>query len=272
MLFFGFLFACSVVLSMIDLAPHNPYGLVLQSPVIIAPGCALSLRELDPARVGAVVTHRAVARTSLEQRNRWSSVPAGIVFERLPTVKLRTLLEADAKRWVRAPVPVLLCLRGCADEVGEMVARLEMIESLAGLVLEVQADQAAVSVAAARDQTALPLLVVLPNGTTQFAASCVDAGADALIVQAYPPAAAIVDGELFEGVLVGPSVAPRTLLALRSIAATVSVPLIAFGGVADAHIAQHCIAAGATALMVDGALYGDPHAPQRIGRILGGNV
>jgi dihydroorotate dehydrogenase (NAD+) catalytic subunit len=256
---------------MIELAPHNPYGLALQSPVIVAPGCALSLRELDPASIGAVVTRRAVIRPVIESRNRWSTTPAGIVFERLPTVKLRALLETDSKRWARSPVPVLLCLSGSADELGEMAARLEFVESLAGLVLEVQADQAAFSVSAVRDQTALPLLVIVPVGNTSVAAPCVNAGADALVVQAYPPAAAVVDGAAFDGVLVGPALVPSTLLALRTIAAEVTVPLVALGGVADPQIARQCMATGASAVMVDGALYGDPSAPQHIGRELGRN-
>lgn len=254
---------------MIELAPHNPYGLALQSPVIVAPGCALSLRELDPAAIGAVVTRRAVMRTLSESRNRWNTTPAGLVFERLPTVKLRALLETDAKRWARAPVPILLCLSGSADELGEMTARLDLIESLAGLMLEVQADQAAISVSAVRDQTALPLLVIVPAGNTSVAAACVDAGADALVVQSYPRAAAVVDDEVFDGVLVGPALMPSTLLALRAIAAEVTVPLVAFGGIADSYIARQCMAAGASAVMVDGALHGDPSAPQRIGRELG---
>jgi dihydroorotate dehydrogenase len=131
-------------------------------------------------------------------------------------------------------------LSGSADELDEMTARLDLVDSLAGLVLEVRADQAAVSVGAVRAQTELPLLIIVPAGNASVAAPCVDAGADALVVQAYPQAAAIADGEVFEGVLVGPALAPHTLLALRSIAADTDIPLIAFGGVANPTIAKHC--------------------------------
>jgi dihydroorotate dehydrogenase len=52
----------------------------------------------------------------------------------------------------------------------------------------------------------------------------------------------------------------------------VDVPLIALGGVADVELARQCLAAGAQALLIDGALYGDPAAAQRIGAALQRNA
>lgn len=256
--------------AMIELAPHNPYGLALRSPVIVAPGCAAPLRDLDLALIGAVATRTAVLHTPPEGRRRWAAVPAGVVFERLPTIRFRTLLQAEAKRWLRSSVPVLLSLRGTPDDLAEMTARLEQVEGIAGII--VQSDDAAgivPAVDAARSQTTLPLLTILPP---QFdpatTAEIVAAGTDALIVGAYPPAAVVVDGAVIDGVLVGPTLVPWTIRALQQVASVVNVSLIALGGVADATIARHCIAAGATALMIDGALYGDPVAPHRIAAAL----
>ncbi len=254
----------------IDLAPHNPYGLALQSPVIVAPGCAAPLRDPDSAQLGAIVTRTAVLHGRYTPQSRFASVPAGVVFERLPVTRLRTLLQTEAKRWARLSLPVLLCLQGTADELAEMAVHLEALDALAGVVIEVQAEQAQLGVTAVRDQTALPLLVMLPAETPEIAAECVGAGADALIVQAYPHVAAVANGEVFEGQLLGPTLAPRTLHALRRAAELVEVPLLAFGGVADEQIARQCLLTGATGVLVDGALYGDPYAPQRIGLALRG--
>lgn len=250
---------------MIELAPDNPYGLALQSPVIVAPGCAAPLRDRDIAHVGAIMTPTAVLHTPAAGRARFASVPAGVVFERLPVVRLRTLLQAEAKRWARFPLPVLLSLQGTADELAEMTALLEAFDMLAGLVIAVEAEHVDLAVTAVRDQTALPVLVTLPSESLGLAGTCVAAGADALIVQAYPRISAVADNEVFDGQLVGPTLAPHTLHALRALAAEVKVPLLAFGGVADDRIARQCLYAGATSVLVDGALYGDPYAPQRIG-------
>ena len=257
---------------MIELAPHNPYGLALQSPVVVAPGCAAPLRDLASAHLGAIVTPTAVVHPPYPGKARFVSVPAGVVFERLPVMRLRTLLQTEAKRWARLPLPVLLSLQGTADELADIVALLESFDTLAGLVLTVQVEQAPIGVTAVRDQTALPILVMLPAGASELAAECVAAGADALIVQAYPEVSAVAGDEVFEGRLVGPTLAPHTLYALRKVAAQVAVPLLAFGGVADERIARECLEAGATGLLVDSALYGDPFAPQRIGSALLANA
>lgn len=256
---------------MIDLAPHNPYGLTLASPIIVAPGCVQSWRDLDPGTIGAAATRVAVTHGVDERPIRWGAVPAGVVIERLPTARLRTLLQSEATRWARAAVPVLLTLRGAPNELAEMIDRLETIESVAGLIVQPvgSIEACADGVAAARDRTALPLLPLLPPMIApDFIGTIVEAGADALIVGGYPAAAAGAGGAMIEGSLIGPTLAPWTLHALRKTRSVTDVPLIALGGIASADIARQCLAAGASALMIDGALHGDPSLPQRIGATL----
>jgi hypothetical protein len=257
---------------MIDLAPHNPNGLLLRSPVIVAPGCDSALSRDELLVVGAVATRTAMLHSPRIGIVRWSSSPAGVVFERLPTVDLRTLLR-ESRRWTRSPAPILLSLYGTADELSEMVAQLEAVEGIAGLLLEVNEVGIDTAVATVRAQTMLPLLTLLPHGPTieLFAAEAVAAGADALVLCSYPLVTGVSEVP-FEGLLVGPALAPVTLQALRQVKASVDVPLVAIGGVADAELAQHYLQAGATAVMVDGALYGDPYAPQRIAAALGDNT
>lgn len=269
-------------MSAIELAPHNAYGLPLRAPVIVAPGAAVGLpRDLDPAVIGAVTTRTAVLHAARDGRVRWGSVPAGVVFERLPTVSLRSLLQSEARRWLRSPVPVILSLQGTADELVTMVAQLEPVEGIAGLLVEIVAAgglaELVGAMATLRTQTALPLLVLLPQvqavpgagaAIERVAPELVAAGADALVCASYPLGCATISGDVIEGVVVGPTLAPWTLRSLSLVAAAVDVPLVALGGVADVQLAQHCLSAGASALLIDGALYGDPAAAQRIGAAL----
>lgn len=259
---------------MIDLAPTNPYGLLLRSAVIVAPGCAGAglPRALDPTIIGAIATRPTTLHTVRPPSLRWSATPAGVMFEQLPSVRLRSQVQSEARRWQRSSVPVLLSLRGLIDELVEMVVQLEGVEGISGLLIEVSEPEAAqdptgIAISGLRAQTPLPLLPLLPYSSAieQSAQNCVAAGADALVLCAYPTTTGMAQGEIFEGVLVGPALAPWTLHALAQVRRSVDVPLVALGGVADVAAAQKFLAAGATALLVDGALYGDPFAPQRIG-------
>lgn len=255
---------------MIDLAPNNPYGLSLSSPVIIAPGCAEAGlgRDLDAALIGAVAPRPAMRR-AVSGSSRWGTAPAGVVYERLPYASFDTLLRAEARRWRRSQVPVLVSLRGSADDLAEMCARLETIEGVSGVLIAAN-DPVDVSevVSAARTRTPLPILAILPQADEidRLAVDSIAAGADTLVVCDYP--SGMATDRSVEGVLIGPTLAPLTLRALDRVRAAVDVPLIALGGVADATIARRCLDSGASAVLIDGALYGDPFAPLRLGHEL----
>ena len=256
---------------MIDLAPDNPNGLELRSPVLVAPGCAESLWR-SPAAAGAgALTTRWARWAPQAAASRWGGSPAGIVFERLPETGFRALLGNERKRWQRAPAPVLLALRGDLDELGEMAQQLERVDGIAGLLIDVINSTLDAVVAAIRSSTLLPLLALLPAGGAieARAQEAAHAGVDALVVRAYPPAAALIDDELVAGVLVGPALGPLTVEAVRGARAAVELPLVALGGIAGPAIARAVLAAGATAIMVDGALHGDPQLPLGLARVLG---
>lgn len=258
----------------IDLAPHNPYGLTLSSRVIIAAGCASVLRHPDPQLIGAIVTTTAMLRPPHLSQTRWGAVPAGVVFERLPAISFRSLIQAEARRWPRSQIPVLLSIAGTMAELSHMAEQLEMLEGIAGLVVQTDEPEPSRAIAAVRSQTPLPLLAVVPHSVTlesdlgALASELVAAGADALIANAYPRGSAVTGEDMVDGFVVGPTLIPWTLRALAELAASVTVPLIALGGVGDARLGQLCLNAGAAALMIDGALYGDPAAPHKIGTAL----
>jgi dihydroorotate dehydrogenase (NAD+) catalytic subunit len=255
----------------IDLAPQNPYGLILDAPVIVAPGCGSVLRHPDPQLIGAIATTTAMLRPSHLGHTRWGAVPAGVVFERLPAISYRSLLQSEARRWPRSPIPILLSLAGTADELAHLAEQLETLEGIAGVMIQSDEADPAVAVAAVRSQTPLPLLAVMPHPVMveaslgAVAGSMVAAGADALVASAYPRGSAVTGDEIVDGFVVGPTLIPWTLRAIGEIVGSVAAPVIALGGVGDARLAQLCISAGASALMIDGALYGDPAAPQLIG-------
>jgi hypothetical protein len=251
---------------MIDLAPHNINGLALRTPVLLAPHCGAALRWADQNLIGAVATDVAGLRQVQGGTVRWGAAPAGIVFERLPQTRFDSLLRADGKRWRRSSVPVLLTLRGTPDELAVMVAQLEAVEGIAGLVLLAAGQATVEAVAAVRAVTTLPLLPVLGHGAliANDGPAAVAAGADALVLCSYPLGVVQAGNDLIGGLTVGPALLPWTLRALQQAKRAVEVPLVAWGGVGDAVAAQQCLAAEASAVMVDGALYGDPFAAGRV--------
>ncbi len=249
----------------IDLAPGNPYSLVLHSPVMTAPGCAV--RDLLFSHIGALVTRTGTRHTRHEQAPRFVPTPAGLIVTAFPTVSIRTLIKEDARQWERSTIPVIVSLQGDPDELAEMAGMLENVESISGLLI-VPEVRAATATATVRRVTPRPVLVVLePSNLQSTAQQTVAAGADAVVVPA--PIQAAGGADLLEGYLRGPAALPLTLRALREARAVVEVPLVALGGIATVEHARHALAAGATALMIDAARWGDPHAPAVIAQGLG---
>ena len=250
----------------IDLAPANPYSLVLAAPVLLAPGCGI--REIDASLLGAIVTRTATLHTPRDAPPRFAPTPAGLVFSHLPAVSLRTLLKEEGRRWERATLPVIVSLEGAAGELEELAAVLETIETVSGLIVSTGDDQAA-AVAAVRAQTLRPILAMLEHGPVlNDVAAVVAAGADALIVAA-PPRAVATSDPLVDGYLLGPAVFPLTLRALREISTTTDAPRIALGGIVSPEFARAAIDAGAAAVMVDAPRWGDIEAATRIATTLG---
>src|SRR5919199_1645146 len=249
----------------IDLAPANPYSLLVQSPVLLAPGC--SLREFQTDLVGGIATRTATLHTRRGAPPRAVATPAGMVISELPTIGIRTLLKEEGRRWERSSVPVLVSLQGDAAECAEMAAMLENVEGVAALLLTPEADIGQV-VSLTRHETPRPLLVFLPSGSDlRAAASAAATGADVLVVAAPPRTAAVADDPV-EGFLLGPAAYPLTLQALLDLRSMLEIPVVAFGGIATADVARACLQAGAAAVMIDAAFWGDPAAAGHIARSL----
>ena len=251
--------------AVLDLAPGNPYSLLVRSPILPAPGC--HIRGADTEWLGASVTRTATLHTRRGPAPRFAPTPAGLVLSDIPTIGFRTLLKEEGRRWDRSSVPVVVSLAGSAAELGDMAATLESIEAVAGLLLQAEADPVAAA-AAVRAQTPRPILVVLDYAPdlVRVAAAVVAAGADTLVVAAPPRG--IGGDPPVAGYLLGPAVFPLTLRLLADVAGT-GVPCIALGGIATPALAQAALLAGAAAVMIDAPRWGDLRLPSRIVLALG---
>jgi dihydroorotate dehydrogenase (NAD+) catalytic subunit len=269
---------------MIDLAPHNPYGLVLRRPVLTAAGCfgyGVEYARLgDIAGIGAIVTRSTTLRSRRVARQpQLIEIPAGLlVVGPWPNPGLARVLERHVPIWAGWDTPVILSVAGAdANEFAAFAAALEGIEGIAGLELNLDghADAARV-VASARAATQLPLLAKLapqegaPQPPTALARSLADAGADAIVATGSPRGLVIdpQNGERIEGWLSGPAFRPLGLALVADVAAAVSVPVIGCGGIVSALDARQFLAAGAAAVQIGAALLADPGAAARIGAAL----
>lgn len=129
-------------------------------------------------------------------------------------------------------------------------------------------------VARVRRAVALPLWVKLPPAPPDrsvLARAAAEAGADALsLVNTLPGLSLDRDGRSRLGVgsggLSGPALRPVALLAVAECARSVSVDLIATGGITTLRDAQEFLAAGASAVGVGTALFKNPLAAVEIAR------
>ncbi len=263
---------------MINLAPHNKLGLIIDSPLIAGSGAAGYGAAWPPGLhaedFGLIITApiSATPRKGKAQP-RLAEIPAGFLLETGDhNPGLRRVLASHVKTWRKLKTPVALSLVG--GEPGDrawMAAHLEDVEDvIAGVELPipetVNLGEAGALIAAVRRVTPLPILARLPlTRAAYLAKTCVVAGADALIVGAPPPAAYPVDGDWVEAPLGGPIVLPFTLRALRQLRdMSLDAPVIAAGGVQTLDDALLCLELGAMAVQIRSLAWRDPAAAHRL--------
>ncbi|MEO7913624.1 MAG: nitronate monooxygenase [Roseiflexaceae bacterium] len=274
---------------MIDLAPHNPYGLTLRQPVLTAAGCfgysVEYARLADIAGIGAIITRSTTLhRRRVTQPPQLIETPAGLLaVGAWPNPGLARVIERHTPVWAGWDTPVLLSVAGTTiDEFAAFAAALEGVEGIAGLELNLagHTETAARIVAATRAASQLPLLAKLPylagnrQALAELARSVADAGADAVVAIGSPRgmAADPQSGEQVEGWLSGPALRPLALALIADLTAAVSVPVIGCGGIASVEDARQFLAAGAVAIQIGAALLSDPGAAARIGMQLAGKT
>lgn len=276
-------------------------GLELDNPVLTASGCAASGRELDQffdvAALGAVVTKSIM----LEPRSgrptpRMAETPSGMLNSiGLQGPGIDAFLETDLP-WLhgKGARAIVSIAGGSVEEYAELARRLRGAPGLSGLEVNISCPNVANRglvfacdpgaahevVGAVRRHTApsVPVFAKLSPDVTDIvtiARSCVDAGADGLSMINTLLGMAIDTDTMrpvlggVTGGLSGPAVKPVAVRCVWQVhAALPEVPIIGMGGVRSGLDALELVLAGASAVSVGTAVFGDPGAPARVLREL----
>ena len=266
-------------------------GLTLANPVMVASGTFSYGTEyakiFDIQRLGAIVSKTTTLRPRAGSPTpRIDETPAGMLNSiGLQNIGIDKVVRDLAPVWARWRVPVIVSILGASpEEYGECAARLEGVDGIAGLELNISSPNAqqggmefgqdprsaaAVTAACAR-ATSLPVIVKLtPNVTdiSEIARAVAEAGADALCVINTLQAMSIDARTRRPGIartfagLSGPAMKPVALRMVWQVTSAVDVPVIGCGGIMDGSDALEFLLAGATAVQVGTATFRNPRAP-----------
>lgn len=270
-------------------------GVALPTPVLTASGCAAAGRELDAfvdvSALGGVVT-KSVMRAPRTGRPtpRMAETPSGMLNSiGLQGPGIDAFLEHDlpwlASRGARAVVSIA---GSSVEEYAELAGRLRGAPGLAlievniscpnvedrGQVFACSAPAAAAVVSAVADRAEVPILAKLSPDITDIVAiarAVVDAGADGVSL-INTLLGLVLDPDTLRPVLAGitgglsgPAVRPVALRCVWQVAGALpGVPVLGMGGIRSGADALQFLAAGASAVSVGTAVFGDPGALQRV--------
>ena len=272
-------------------------GLRLPNPVMTASGCAAAGRELgqfiDVAALAAVVTKSIfLSARAGRPTPRMAETPSGMLNSiGLQGPGIESFIDKDLAWLVdQGARPIVSIAGDSTGEYIELARRLRATGAAAalevniscpnvenrGLVFACDPDSAARVIAGVRRETVpgVPVLAKLTADVTDIVAvarACVDAGADGLSLintllgltidaNTLRPTLAGVTGGLS-----GPAMRPVALRCVYQVHAAIpDVPIVGIGGVRTGADALEFVAAGASAVQVGTAVFGDPHAPTRI--------
>jgi dihydroorotate dehydrogenase (NAD+) catalytic subunit len=222
--------------------------------------------------------------------------PSGLINSiGLPNKGLDGFLSGDLPQLAELPVPLIVSVMGTShdefarlvDGVGgrDEVAAIELNVSCpnvkSGLIVGESPEEAKSLLRAIKPLTAKPLIVKLtPNvaDPVPVAEAATEGGADAvslintLRAVAFDPDKA--DRWLGGGTggLSGPSVRAVALAQVHAVASSVTVPVVAMGGVSSGRDAAEMIGAGAKLVAVGTESFRDPAAGTRIAEELAGEL
>jgi dihydroorotate dehydrogenase (NAD+) catalytic subunit len=214
--------------------------------------------------------------------------PSGLINSiGLPNQGLDGFLGGDLPQLAQLPVPLIVSVMGTShDQFARLVegvggrnevAALELNVSCpnvkSGLIVGESPEEARSLLQAVRPLTDKPLIVKLtPNiaDPVPVAEAAVEGGADAVSLINTLRAAALAPGTSDPwlgggtGGLSGPAVRAVALAQVRVVAAAVSVPVVAMGGVSSGRDAAEMLGAGASLVAVGTESFRDPAAGSRI--------
>jgi dihydroorotate dehydrogenase (NAD+) catalytic subunit len=222
--------------------------------------------------------------------------PSGLINSiGLPNKGLAGFLEHDLPRLAELPVPLIVSVMGTSHDqfaqlvegVGdrEEVAALELNVSCpnvkSGLIVGESPEEANSLLTALKPLTEKPLIVKLtPNiaDPVPVAVAAEEGGADAVSLINTLRAVAIDPGSGDRwlgggtGGLSGPAVRAVALAQIGAVAAAVSMPVVAMGGISSGRDAAEMLRAGARIVAVGTESFRDPAAGSRIAADLGGEL
>jgi dihydroorotate dehydrogenase (NAD+) catalytic subunit len=272
-------------------------SLSLPNPVLTASGCAAAGRELhqffDVARLGAVVTKSIMSRPrSGRATPRMAETPSGMLNSiGLQGPGIDAFIEHDLA-WLAAhgARTVVSIAGGHTDEYVEITRKLHGHPAVSMLEVniscpnvesrgqvfacDVHASARVIGAVRRAADPALPVFAKLsPDVTdiTLIARACADAGADGLSLintllgmvidtDTMAPALGGVTGGLS-----GPAIRPVAVRCVWQVKrALPHLPILGMGGIGCGLDALQFILAGASAVSVGTAVFGDPAAPVRV--------
>ncbi|MFO1538839.1 MAG: dihydroorotate dehydrogenase [Chloroflexota bacterium] len=278
----------------VDLAPTRPGALVLRTPILVAAGTfgyGVEYGEVvDVERLGAICSKG----TTLKPRTgnvppRVTEAASGMLNAiGLQNPGVDAVIARYAETWSAWEVPVIVNVAGeSVDDYVAVARKLDAAQGIAGIELNVScpnvgkgglqfaldAEAAASVTRAVRAVTDLPLIVKMSPAATdvrRIASALADAGADALSAVNTLPGMAMDRerrrpflGNTYGG-LSGPALKPVALRVVYEIAQAVEIPIVAIGGVSGLDDVLDYLMAGASAVAVGTAVFGDPVLPVRL--------
>ncbi|HEX2498103.1 MAG TPA: dihydroorotate dehydrogenase [Actinomycetes bacterium] len=272
-------------------------GAVFPNPVMTASGCAAAGRELgqffDVAVLGAVVTKSIMqAPRSGRPTPRMAETPSGMLNSiGLQGPGIDAFLERDLRWLVEAGARAVVSIAG--GSVADYAALAQRLPGAAGVTAievniscpnvesrgevfacdPVAAGAVLAAVRSAADP-AVPVFAKLSPDVTDIvavAAACAEAGADGLTLintllgMAIDPVSMRPALAGTTGGLSGPAIRPVAVRAIWQVhRALPAVPIMGVGGVRTGLDALELVLAGAAAVQVGTAIFGDPSAPVRV--------
>ncbi|MDQ2750708.1 MAG: dihydroorotate dehydrogenase [Actinomycetota bacterium] len=269
----------------------------LPNPVLTASGCAAAGRELhqffDVATLGAVVTKSIMSRPrSGRATPRMAETPSGMLNSiGLQGPGIDSFIKNDLA-WLaaRSARTVVSIAGGHTDEFVEIARKLNGNPAVSMLEVniscpnvenrgqvfacDVLASSRVIGAVRRAVDPDLPVFAKLsPDVTdiTLIARACADAGADGfslintllgMVIDTDTMAPALAG---ITGGLSGPAIRPVAVRCVWQVHKNLpSYPIIGMGGISSGHDALQFILAGASAVSVGTAVFGDPSAPVRV--------
>ena len=263
------------------------------NPIFTASGCASSGQELSQffplTEIGAIVTKSIMVKARTGRATpRMAETPSGMLNSiGLQGPGIDTFLEKDIPRLVEQQAKVIVSIAGeSVDEYGVLARRLRSVPGISALEVNISCpnvenrgqvfachpDTATAVIEAVRRNIGgeLPIVAKLSPDVTdivEIAGAVINAGADGLAL-INTLLGMVIDTNTMKpklagktGGLSGPAIRPVAVRIIYQVhQAFPNTPIVGMGGVASGRDALELILAGASAVSVGTATFGNPKA------------